>query len=255
MDLGASWAASAIKDLGAQAAVQREEAEELVFRPLAAEARRMAVLAEEYQAKAMAAARAHYAIAYEKQPLLTTVASVSALVLAFPATRRFVFRSESERVCGCATRRSLADPNPLPSRSACRSDSLRPPARIQGALRLRSQEGLYKSALRRKTVLEQAVDLHMKETNKLLDRTKAAKAEFVNAQKKLKDARNQMDSLQTRLHRTDRTVWGLLDDLSAVKTKDAVALRSEVQVVRDVGKSTSTKVKRAIKDIAVTAGI
>ena len=50
-------------------------------------------------------------------------------------------------------------------------------------------------------------------------------------------------------------VWGLLDDLSAVKTKDAVALRSEVQVVRDVGKSTSTKVKRAIKDIAVTAGI
>ena len=55
-------------------------------------------------------------------------------------------------------------------------------------------------------MLSQSVDLHLQETKKLLDRTKAAKEEFFRAQKKLRDARNQLDSLQTRLHRTDRTV-------------------------------------------------
>ena len=120
---------------------------------------------------------------------------------------------------------------------------------------MRSQEGLYKSAERRKAVLSQSVDLHLQETKKLLDRTKAAKEEFFRAQKNLRDARNQLDSLQTRLHRTDRTVWGLLDDLSLVRTKEAAGLRTEIAVNKGIVQKQSRLVRGAIKDIAASAGI
>ena len=46
---------------------------------------------------------------------------------------------------------------------------------------MRSQEGLYKSAQRRKEVLSQSVDLHLQETKKLLERTNTAKEAYLKS--------------------------------------------------------------------------
>ncbi|QDZ24223.1 hypothetical protein HOP50_12g67600 [Chloropicon primus] len=188
--------------------------------PALRQACHMVSVARELEVQAIGRIRKHYCWAYEQQPELVAFTSFAALVLAFPGTRRMV---------------------------------------VRGTLRLRSQEGLYKRVSQQNTVLAQSVDLQLQETRKLLDRTKVATEEFVRTQKKLKDARNQLDSLQSRLYKTDKSVWGLLDDLSLIKTKEfqkqAQSLQTEVAAKKDEIRKQTKLVQKAIKDIAATAGI
>ena len=130
-----------------------------------------------------------------------------------------------------------------------------PATRRRLVMSFRTNEGLLRSATRRQAVLSETVDLHLQETKKLLERTKVAKDEYLNTQKKLRDARNQLDSLQSRLHRTDSTMVALMDELSFLKSKDAAAVRSEVSVHKGVVEKAIKQTRGAIKEIARTAGI
>jgi hypothetical protein len=171
----------------------------------------------EYEELAVSTVRRGILDTYDAYPEATIASGSTFLVFAFPTTRRFVLRNTIGR--------------------------------------FRSQEGLYKSATRRKEVLEQTVELHLQETNKLLERTKVAKDEFVKTQQKLKNARNQLDSLQSRLHKTDQGIWGLLDDAKTIKKKEALALRSQISLHQKAIRKQNKRVAAEIKSIANTAGI
>jgi len=93
VDGGAAFMASSIKDVRIHASEWGQNLRESLD-PVAKEACRLTSLAGEHQRKAVSAARAHYFLAYDRHPEAVSFASFAALVLAFPATRRFVFRSE-----------------------------------------------------------------------------------------------------------------------------------------------------------------
>ena len=93
VDGGAAFIASSIKDVRIHASDWGQNLRESLD-PVAKEACRLTSLAGEHQRKAVSAARAHYFLAYDRHPEAVSFASFAALVLAFPATRRFVFRSE-----------------------------------------------------------------------------------------------------------------------------------------------------------------
>ena len=171
----------------------------------------------EYEDLAVTSVRKGILDTYNAYPEATIAGGSTFLVFAFPTTRRFVLRNTVGR--------------------------------------FRSQEGLQKSATRRKEVLGQTVELHLQETNKLLERTKLAKDEFIKTHQKLKDARNQLDSLQSRLYKTDQSIWSLLDDAKTIKTKDALALRSQISLHQKEIRKQTKRVAAEIKSIANTAGI
>jgi len=93
VDGGAAFMASSIRDVRIHASDWGQNLRESLD-PVAKEACRLTSLAGEHQRKAVSAARAHYFLAYDRHPEAVSFASFAALVLAFPATRRFVFRSE-----------------------------------------------------------------------------------------------------------------------------------------------------------------
>ena len=215
VDQSAAWAADALKQARRELQGLETQATQVMQENLAF-AKVLGDTYTEYETKGIETLRTGITTITRSYPDATLFGGTVLAFLAFPATRRF------------AVRHTIG--------------------------RFRSAEGRYKSATRRKEEVRQQVDLHLQDTKKLLERTKLAQEDFVKTQKKLKDARNQLDSLQSRLHKTDQKVWQLLDDLSLIKTKDALALRSEVLINKNVIQKQSKLVKKAIKNIAATAG-
>ena len=155
--------------------------------------------------------------AYRSQPELVAGGTAAFLLLAFPRTRNFVVRNTVGR--------------------------------------FRSQEGLYKAAVRRKTMLSEKVALTQQESTKLLQRTKMAQQEFQASVKKLRDARNQLDNLQSRLGRLRQESWSVDQSLKEIQKKEALQLRSEVAVNSSMIQKEKKTVSKAIKSIAALSGI
>jgi len=119
--------------------------------------------------------------------------------------------------------------------------------------RFRSEAGVLKAAARRKEALSQSIDLQMQETKKLVARSQAAREDFLQTQKKLRDARNQLDALQGRLHRTEGEAWHLSADLQ--RAKGAQDVVSSARTCGDIAQKQRRLVQQEIKQIAKNCGI
>ena len=121
-----------------------------------------------HERHAIAATRAAVLGASRAYPEATAAGGAALLLLALPVTRGLIVRNTFQR--------------------------------------LRSSEALRKSAQRREAVIKEKVVLQMQEAEKLLERAKFAKEEFVNAQTKVWAARKQLESLNARLQSTGESM-------------------------------------------------
>ena len=97
--------------------------------------------------------------------------------------------------------------------------------------RLRSPEGLFKTAVRRQEELAGRLQLQRQEGEKLMERARLAGEELRRGQAKLAAARRELEALEGRLGATEGALRGVAEDLRVLPMKAAVELR--VQVASD----------------------
>ncbi len=170
-----------------------------------------------YEQAAIHQVNAHALALYGSSPALFWAGATVGASLVFPATRRVILRNTVGR--------------------------------------FRSEAGVLKSAERRKEVLRQSIDLQMQETKNLVARSQAAREDFLRTQKKLRDARKQLDALQGRLHRTEGEAWHLGADLSRAKGAAAADVVSSARTCGDLAQKQRRLVQQEIKQIAKNCGI
>jgi len=94
--------------------------------------------------------------------------------------------------------------------------------------RLRSPEGLFRSASRRQEELAGRLEVQRQEGQKLVERARLAGEELRRGQSKLAAARRELEALEGRLGATERGLRGVAEDLRVLPMKAAVELRAQV---------------------------
>ncbi len=94
--------------------------------------------------------------------------------------------------------------------------------------RLRSPEGLFKTAVRQQEELAGRLQLQRQEGEKLAERARLAGEELRRGQAKLTAARRELEALEGRLSATEGALRGVAEDLRMLPMKAAFELRAQV---------------------------
>ena len=94
--------------------------------------------------------------------------------------------------------------------------------------RLRSPEGLFRSASRRQEELAGRLEVQRQEGQKLVERARLAGEELRRGRSKLAAARRELEALEGRLGGTEGALRSVAEDLRVLPMKAAVELRAQV---------------------------